>query len=250
MKIKCQKLAPVRGHEEGKQPENKNYHLQETKKTYINNLNLKATQFIWVGAFVAVVGFLALLNTPRVQAANVGINLELAQQVIASIAPVISETKVDNKSASLVFAPDGYLSKPLVAETKITKSSPVISKTYPARQPVKASKLANLSGNFQGNSFPFGYCTYYVAIRRPIYWRGNAITWLSGARAYGFETGDTPRVGAIVVTAEGGKTGHVAMVDAVNGDQITLTEMNFSGFGVVSSRTISSSYSAIRGYIY
>jgi len=88
-----------------------------------------------------------------------------------------------------------------------------------------------------------------VASQRPIPWRGNAGTWLSGARAAGFATGDTPQVGAIIVTSESA-AGHVGIVSAVNGDQITITEMNYHGFGVISSRTISTSYGAIKGYIY
>ena len=53
-----------------------------------------------------------------------------------------------------------------------------------------------------------------------------------------------------MVTAEGGKAGHVAYVEVVNGDQVTLSEMNFIGYGIISTRTISETSSIIRGYIY
>src|SRR5215471_1229233 len=65
-----------------------------------------------------------------------------------------------------------------------------------------------------GNHFPWGWCTWYVASRRYVPWNGNAGTWLWGARAFGFPTGSTPRVGAIMVTAES-IWGHVAYVESV-----------------------------------
>jgi surface antigen/Mor family transcriptional regulator len=97
--------------------------------------------------------------------------------------------------------------------------------------------------------FPYGWCTWYVASRRNIPWGGNAGTWLYHARAYGAATGKTPQKGAIIVTRES-IYGHVGIVEKVNGNQITISEMNYVGWGIESSRTISTSNPVIMGYIY
>lgn len=101
-----------------------------------------------------------------------------------------------------------------------------------------------------GNSFPYGYCTYYVANKRTVTWRGNAGAWLYNARAAGYATGKKPQVGAIVVTTEDARYGHVAYVESVGKDTITISEMNYKGWGVVNTRTLSQNARVIRGYIY
>lgn len=101
-----------------------------------------------------------------------------------------------------------------------------------------------------GHSFPYGYCTWYVAQYKYVPWGGHAGTWLYNARAYGAKTGKTPKVGSIVVTSESWY-GHVGIVEKVhsNGD-ISIKEMNYKGFGVASKRTLSSKSRVIKGYIY
>jgi surface antigen len=101
-----------------------------------------------------------------------------------------------------------------------------------------------------GNSFPYGYCTYYVANKRTVTWRGNAGAWLYNARAAGYSTGKKPQVGAIVVTTEDARYGHVAIVESVGSGTITISEMNYKGWGVVDTRTLSQNARVIRGYIY
>lgn len=184
------------------------------------------------------------------QAASVSENLDYARQVVAEVTPVVFSTPIDNESASLALAPDGYLAKPLVAETKITPER-ILARVVPSSlASVKTNKPKVKLSTDGGNHFAYGYCTYYVASRRNIPWFGNAGTWLSGAQAVGFATGDVPQVGAIIVTSES-RWGHVGIVESVNSDgTITISEMNYSGWARVSSRTISTSYGAIKGYIY
>jgi len=100
------------------------------------------------------------------------------------------------------------------------------------------------------NGYPYGWCTYYVATRRyvPTGW-GNARSWLSSARRAGYATGSEPASGSIVVTSESG-WGHVAYVESVNGDSITISEMNYEGWGVISRRTISANGGVVRGFVY
>lgn len=199
---------------------------------------------------LGLLGASALMPTKAQAADRSWGNIEIAKKAIENVAPIVNDQRTDSGTASLVFATE-FIQKPLVVETTVTKEE-LPKKSAPkkiaARAVIKtAEKVVESSGI---HAFPYGYCTYYVSQRRPIYWSGNAISWLSGARAAGFATGDTPQAGAIMVTSEGGYTGHVAMVDAVNGDQVTISEMNFKGFGVISSRTISASYGRILGYIY
>jgi surface antigen len=100
------------------------------------------------------------------------------------------------------------------------------------------------------NHFPFGYCTFYVASRRWVPWNGNAITWLWGARAFGYPTGSTPRVGAIMVTAES-VWGHVAYVETVGSNgSFTVSEMNFVSWGMVDWRTILPGKVPVLGFVY
>jgi len=101
-----------------------------------------------------------------------------------------------------------------------------------------------------GHRFPYGYCTWYVSQKRYVPWSGNAGTWLYRAKASGYATGRSPRVGAIMVTTENRYYGHVALVEKVNGDTITVSEMNYTGFAKRSSRTLSASSRAIKGFIY
>lgn len=101
-----------------------------------------------------------------------------------------------------------------------------------------------------GHRFPYGWCTWYVAQKRYVPWGGNAGTWLYHAKAQGYRTGKAPAVGSIVVTTENRYYGHVAYVEKVNGDTITVSEMNYVGWGKVSRRTLSASSRAVKGFIY
>ena len=122
-----------------------------------------------------------------------------------------------------------FLQKPLVSVTTITETK--------EKQKQKS------------HSFPAGYCTSYIAQQTYVPWSGNAKDWLVNAKEYGFETGYTPQIGAIVVTSES-YYGHVSLVEDIKGDKITVSEQNYLAFGVVSRRTIGSSSKFIRGYIY
>ena len=193
--------------------------------------------------------------SPAHAAANPLDNLILAKEVIknppsGSLNNFDVGNKLDFDINPIVLAPEGFLSKPLVAETKITVVKKTIKPLPKASFPTKPAVLRVKLAYNNHNHFAYGYCTYYVASRRTIPWFGNAGTWLTGARAAGFATGEAPQVGAIIVTSES-RFGHVGLVEAVNNDgTITISEMNYSGFGRITSRTIPVSYSAIKGYIY
>ena len=105
-------------------------------------------------------------------------------------------------------------------------------------------------GTYTTQRFPYGYCTYYVATRRPIPWLGDAWAWYGNAQAMGYPTGSKPLVGAVMVTWES-PIGHVAYVEAVNADGSWLvSEMNYRGFAVTSQRTIKPGQVPLIGFVY
>lgn len=80
-------------------------------------------------------------------------------------------------------------------------------------------------GSSAGNTYAYGWCTWYAKERRPDLPNnlGNGGQWVANAAAQGIPTGSTPRVGAI---AE--EPGHVAYVESVNGSMITISEMGWN----------------------
>ncbi len=102
----------------------------------------------------------------------------------------------------------------------------------------------------KGRRFPYGYCTWYVAQKRYVPWGGNAGAWLYNAKAMGYKTGKTPKKGAIVVTTDNPYYGHVAYIEKVGKGTITVSEMNYVGWGKVNRRTFSTKSRKIKGYIY
>ena len=107
------------------------------------------------------------------------------------------------------------------------------------------------------NGFTYGYCTWWVAHRRPIPWRGNAYQWWWNARAFGFAEGATPRAGAVMVMGISGSSpeGHVAYVESVNPNgSFIVSEMNWwgvtgGGWNRVDYRTVTS-MQGVLGFIY
>lgn len=93
-----------------------------------------------------------------------------------------------------------------------------------------------------GNTYDYGYCTWYVKNKRGASIPnslGNANTWYSRAAAAGMSVGSTPRAGAVGTTTRG-SLGHVVYVESVNADgSINISEMNAPTFGAVTTRTAS-----------
>jgi len=98
--------------------------------------------------------------------------------------------------------------------------------------------------------FPWGQCTYWVALHTYVPWQGNAVNWWLNARAYHRPEGQVPVVGAIAVFANG-YYGHVALVTRTlpNGSWIQ-SEMNVAGVGVVDHRHLFRGQDQFVGFIY
>ena len=105
-------------------------------------------------------------------------------------------------------------------------------------------------GSFPNSKFYYGYCTWYVASRRPVPWTGDAWEWFGAAQAMGYQTGQVPQPGAIMVTWES-YVGHVAYVEAVNADgSFVVSEMNYRGWGMIDERTLHVKDVPLIGFIY
>jgi surface antigen len=147
----------------------------------------------------------------------------------------------DLVAGMVIIVPDGQIEEVAPAPAP----APSTSRTQVARGSVP-SYIPASSGS---NRFPWGYCTYYVASRRSIPWNGNAWQWYGNAIGYGRSVGRAPVPGAVMVTWES-SVGHVAYVESVNGNSFTVSEMNYAGYGVRSSRTITTSSVPLIGFIY
>lgn len=121
-----------------------------------------------------------------------------------------------------------------------------------------AAYYTGYSGPYSGKSrnFPWGQCTWYVSQKRYVPWNGHAKYWLSNARMYGldvcFGKNCEPVPGAIIATNESWY-GHVAYVEAVNGNYITVSEMHGVPYwrkGTRYVRTFKKGDWRIMGYIY
>lgn len=112
----------------------------------------------------------------------------------------------------------------------------------PTQAPIAPQRASHgLTGHIvsTANTYTYGQCTWYVKNRRPDiggFW-GNANQWIGSAQASGYSTGSVPVVGAIGVDYSG-YYGHVVYVESVNGDSVTVSEMNYAGVGVVNTRTV------------
>lgn len=123
------------------------------------------------------------------------------------------------------------------------------------RSTVGYTRVSGASAAVAGNKYDYGYCTWYAynkraQIGRPVgsFW-GNAVSWSSYARSSGYSVNNSPAVGAVM--QNGGGYGHVAFVESVGGDgSVTISEMNYAGWNVVSSRTLSAGQASGYNYIH
>lgn len=167
------------------------------------------------------------------------------QQTLNSLDPYTPLIK-EKDSLSTQLNQEQFLDKPLLEKT--------LTRRELARQ--KRTTLSRDRRDYSFyerkiNGYIYGFCTWYVANKRsdiPNNW-GNASNWLSSAQQDGFAVNQEPRVGAIIVTAESW-SGHVAYVEQVNQESITISEMNKIGWNLISTRTLNINSPVIRGFIY
>lgn len=150
------------------------------------------------------------------------------------------------KPAPIYVAPT-----PRYASSSNTSNSQQVSySNTPSDQELYNQRIySRPSSTYGSHRFPWGQCTWYVAQRRYVPWSGHAKQWIANARAYGYSIGNSPKVGAIIVTRESWY-GHVGYVESVGSGTVTFAESNYKGLGVITRRTLNVNDRRILGYIY
>jgi peptidoglycan DL-endopeptidase CwlO len=168
---------------------------------------------------------------------------DIAKKYNANLDKIISYNLLDSPedidTDQLIIVPDGVMPAP--PKPKVTP------KTTPSKPGTTQPKVYDVG---TGHIFPWGYCTYYVATKVHVPWGGNAKNWLANAKAYGAVVSNIPAVGSIVVTTDNSRYGHVALVEKVEDDRFLVSEMNYKGKGIISTRWISNASRTVRGFIY
>lgn len=155
------------------------------------------------------------------------------------------------QNGSRIIVPGGI--RPTTPDTPIDGPA-----TAPTSDPFDSYAFGGSAPLFSGNRYSYGYCTWYAYNRRAALGRpvasnwGHAATWATLARSSGFSVNRTPKEGAVFQTAGGwGGYGHVGIVEAVHRDgSVTVSEMNYAGWNVMSSRKFSSSEAKLYEYIH
>lgn len=186
-------------------------------------------------------------------------NLKKTIKSIDKYTPIIKEDIKEDK------IDQSFIGKPEIAQTrtreemdrqkqeeqkKLNQKSRDVAYRDIAR-PVPTTEKIEKNIDRSSNNYWYGFCTWYVAEKRPDVpnqW-GNAGNWLNSAQNSGWPTGTSPAVGAIIVTRESW-VGHVGYVEKVEGNSITISEMNYKGWGTTNTRTLDINNPVIKGFIY
>jgi surface antigen len=130
----------------------------------------------------------------------------------SKLTPVVQAQVVAADTVSQVAA------QPAASATTNQTSAP--APTAAASAPTYSTR-----GSSAGNTYGYGWCTWYAKEMRSDLPNnlGNGGSWVANAAAQGIPTGSAPRVGAI---AE--QPGHVAYVESVNGNMVTVSEMGYN----------------------
>lgn len=98
--------------------------------------------------------------------------------------------------------------------------------------------------------FPYGQCTWWVALNHPVSWTGDAWQWLQNSPASQHRTSPAP--GEIVVYGPGNgysAFGHVGLILSMQQGGYVVSEMNFLGVAVVDERQAPWPDPAVEGFI-
>lgn len=137
---------------------------------------------------------------------------------------------------------------PVTPSVPATPSAPVVRPPSAPSTPSSGSGQGTHNGDY-GNAYASGQCTYWAYQRRaqmgigtPSY-LGNGGDWWRTAPSYGLRVDHTPQVGAALSFLPGQEGadpvyGHVAVVEAVYGDSIQISEMNINGPWSMGSRVL------------
>lgn len=121
-----------------------------------------------------------------------------------------------------------------------TIKAPVIMHTEKTPPPPKFKVALKSYGN--------GTCVPYARYKTGIQLTGWAGSLLNRAEEAGYTTSSDPMIGGMIITSE--SRGHVAVVETIEDDTVTVSEQNVTGLHIVSTREIPLDSPIIQGYIY
>nr|WP_033518064.1 CHAP domain-containing protein [Bifidobacterium cuniculi] len=144
------------------------------------------------------------------------------------------------------------MSRPAQTTTPAAPSTPV-TPTQPSTPTAPSGGSSGGQGTSNGdygNAYAAGQCTWWAYERRkqmgigtPSY-LGNGGDWWSTAPSYGLRVDHTPQVGAALsfLPGQAGASvpwGHVAVVESVGANSVTISESNVAGLYTITNRTLS-----------
>jgi len=126
-----------------------------------------------------------------------------------------------------------------VAEMAAKRATEAREAADSSRTAVSTSRAVNTTNSI--NSFARGHCTWHTQnIVGWVSWRGDAKEWPAAARAQGYRVDKVPVSGSIYVEPWLSKWGHVAAIIDVYADgSFLISEMNYEGLYVRSTRVVS-----------
>lgn len=207
----------------------------------------------WVPETYVVLNNPSLTNVTPITVAPAVSKAEPAQQQPAE-QPAAAQQPAQQQPAEQAAAPQQpaqqSAEQPAAAQQSAQQqpAAPAAQQQPAQQQPAAQAAQQPAAGNHanytnQGNSYPWGQCTYYAKSVAPWvgnYW-GNGAQWASSARSAGFRVDNTPQAGAVISFAGGQSVGtwtadpyygHVAVVQSYNpaNNTVTITQggMGFS----------------------
>lgn len=181
-----------------------------------------------------------------IQVTNPNLTLsDAAHYYSADIKQIVAKNGLEDEEdmvdlGGYLVIPGGSLPKPKVATPAPSNTNKKFTPSVPRSVAIK--------GNHR---FAPGYCTDYVARNvAGITWGGNANQWIANSKAQGVKVDRNPVAGSVLVTSENRRYGHVAKIDSVDGDKVTISEWNFAGLYKKTVRTLDIDDPIIKGVIH
>ncbi len=198
-----------------------------------------------VDSALAAVGFTAATKKAAAAPKAVVIKDVIAEQVAAKKAAAAKVAAAKKAAAVRAAATKAAAAKAVAAKRSTaerasrttTSRRSLTNSTATTKATVNSAPRASSGARSGYNWATRGQCTwgalsmwYQSEGYYPGGFTGNALTWGYGAANAGYSVGSTPRTRSILVMQPGvhgsSSAGHVAWVTAVNGNQVTIVEMN------------------------
>lgn len=224
------------------------YELQESTVRQVNDLTTKSTVQEDTTLLIPPRDGILYMLTKDMSIEDLSAQFDVDRSQIQKYNEVIAGQDVISNEA-VVFLP-GVDASDYVKKPQYRRYTPV-RRSYVARTRTPSSGYETTYGFYRG------HCTEWAANRTKelgkdaVTWRGNGGAWAQNASVQGRVVDRNPEVGAIISTKEGWGTGHVAVIEEVHADgSMTISEQNYTGWNMVSTRVIRPDDPRILGIIH